>query len=194
MEFYFVFSVGTLLKALEEKRAGHFACQFLLSSFCMSWVFALWQNQQSECAPSEDSDQPGHPPSVIRVFTVRIKKACTLSYPLSAPRRLWSDWADAQADDSEDWSDWAAAQADLSLRWAHSHIVGFVTRQLNLWFLFLSVPQVGSDLWLWHFLSISHFFQSVIWSQYLSSVCRNISASVLCYIITAGAVWLNFAS
>ena len=24
-----------------------------------------WQNQQSECAPSEDSDQPGHPPSLI---------------------------------------------------------------------------------------------------------------------------------
>ena len=31
-------------------------------------------------------------------------------------RRLWSDWADAQA--------------DLSLRWAHNHIVGFVMRRL----------------------------------------------------------------
>ena len=30
---------------------------------------------------------------------------------------------------SEDWSDWADTQADLSLRWAHSHIVGFVTRR-----------------------------------------------------------------
>ena len=29
------------------------------------------KNQQSECAPSEDSDQPGHPPSLIRVFAVR---------------------------------------------------------------------------------------------------------------------------
>ena len=27
------------------------------------------------CAPSEDSDQPGHPPSLIRVFAVRMKKA-----------------------------------------------------------------------------------------------------------------------
>ena len=26
------------------------------------------------CAPSEDSDQPGHPPSLIRVFAVRMKK------------------------------------------------------------------------------------------------------------------------
>ena len=25
-------------------------------------------------APSEDSDQPGHPPSLIRVFAVRMKK------------------------------------------------------------------------------------------------------------------------
>ena len=39
-------------------------------------------------APSENSDQPGHPPSLIRVFTVRIKKAWVLSYPLSAQRRL----------------------------------------------------------------------------------------------------------
>ena len=77
---------------------------------------ATWQNQQNECAPSEDSDQPGHPPSLIRVFAVRMKKAWVLIYPLSAKRRLWSDWADAQA--------------DLSLRWAHSHFVGFEMSRL----------------------------------------------------------------
>ena len=38
------------------------------------------------------------PPSLIRVFAVRMKKALALSYPLSAQQRLWSDWADAQAD------------------------------------------------------------------------------------------------
>ena len=32
---------------------------------------ATWQNQQNGCAPSEDSDQSGHPPSLIRVFPVR---------------------------------------------------------------------------------------------------------------------------
>ena len=53
------------------------------------------KNQQSDCAPSEYSDQPVHPPSLIRVFAVRMKKAWVLSYPLSAQRRLWSDWADA---------------------------------------------------------------------------------------------------
>ena len=40
------------------------------------------------CAPSNDSDQPGHPPSLIRVFVVRMKKALVLSYPLSAQRGL----------------------------------------------------------------------------------------------------------
>ena len=74
------------------------------------------QNQQNECVPSKDSDQPGHPPSLIRVFTVRMKKAWTLSYPLSGQRRLWSDWADSQA--------------HLSLRWAHTHFVGFVMSRL----------------------------------------------------------------
>ena len=51
-----------------------------------------------ECALSEDLDQPKHPPSLMRVFAVRMKKAGVLSCPLSAHRRLWSDWADAQAD------------------------------------------------------------------------------------------------
>ena len=68
------------------------------------------------CASSEDSDQPGNPPSLIGVFAVRMNKAWVLSYPLIAQRRLWSDWADAQA--------------DLSLRWAHSHFVGFVRSRL----------------------------------------------------------------
>ena len=53
-------------------------------------------NQQRGCVPSEDSDQPGHPPSLIRVFAVQMKKPWVLSYPLSTRQRLWSDWADAQ--------------------------------------------------------------------------------------------------
>ena len=68
------------------------------------------------CAPSEDSHQPGHPSSLIRVFAVCMKKAWVLNYPLSAHRRLWSDWVDAQA--------------DLSLRWAHTHFIGFVMMRL----------------------------------------------------------------
>ena len=37
-------------------------------SLCWFCHVRDWQNQQSDCAPSEDSDQPGHPPSLIRVF------------------------------------------------------------------------------------------------------------------------------
>ena len=83
---------------------------------------ATWQNQQCGCAPSKDSDQPGHPPSLIRVFAVRMKKPRVLSYPLSAQRRHWSDWADAQA--------------DLSLHWAQTLFVGFVMRWLIFWLVF----------------------------------------------------------
>ena len=59
--------------------------------------------------PSEDSDQPGHPPSLIRAFAVHIKTPWVLSYPLSTQRRLWSDCTDAQA--------------NLSLWWVHCMLV-----------------------------------------------------------------------
>ena len=40
------------------------------------------------CASSENSDQPGHPPSLIRAFAVRMKKNQVLSYPVSAQQIL----------------------------------------------------------------------------------------------------------
>ena len=93
------------------------------------WVVTL-QNQQNECAPSEDSDQPGHPPSLIRVIAVPMKKAWVLSYPLSTQQRLWSDWADAQA--------------DLSLRWVHTHFVGFVMSWLKEKLLWTRIKEKDS--------------------------------------------------
>ena len=56
-------------------------------------------------APSDDSDQPGYPPSLIRVFAVRSMGSWGPNVSSCGLRRLWSDWADAQA--------------DLCLRWAH---------------------------------------------------------------------------
>ena len=81
------------------------------------WILwaASWQNQQNDIAPSEGSDQPGHPPHLLRVFAVR--------WVAKDPRSLHAD--------SEDWSDWADAQAYLSLRWAHTHFVGFVMSRLR---------------------------------------------------------------
>ena len=84
------------------------------------WVCAH-RRLRSVCA-SAQSDQSLL--RLIRVFAVRMKKAWVLSYPLSAQRRLWSDWADAQA--------------DLSLRWAHSHFVGFVMSRLKYFFYFIT--------------------------------------------------------
>ena len=56
---------------------------------CIIWA-ATRQNQQNDCVPSEDSDQPGHSPSLIRVFAVCMKKSWVPCYPLNAQRRLIS--------------------------------------------------------------------------------------------------------
>ena len=40
------------------------------------------------CAPSEDSDQPGHPPSQIRVFAGRLMGSQGLTHSSSEQRRL----------------------------------------------------------------------------------------------------------
>ena len=43
------------------------------------------------CAPSEDSDQSGHPPSLMRVFAVRMKKHWALYYTIE---RAYSEDSD----------------------------------------------------------------------------------------------------
>ena len=87
----------------------------IATSFSSIWA-TTWQNQQNECAPSEDSDQPGHQPSLIRVFAVRMKKAWVLSCSWSAQRRL------IRLGGCPGWS-----SSSLS----HSHFVGFVMSQLT---------------------------------------------------------------
>ena len=64
------------------------------------------------------------------VFAVRMKKAWDLSYQLSAQRRLWSDWADAQA--------------DLSLCWAHMPLCWFCHEAAQL-----SWSMAKSAKWPW---------------------------------------------
>ena len=67
-------------------------CFFILlpSEKWMRWVFELPQDKINKmaCAPSEDSYQPGHSPSLFRVFAVCLKKLRVFSYPLSAQWRL----------------------------------------------------------------------------------------------------------
>ena len=62
----------------ESKLADNFVRQGF--SWCSLLIWAMtWQNQQNECAPIEDSDQPGHPPSLIRVFAVCMKNLVPLT-------------------------------------------------------------------------------------------------------------------
>ena len=63
------------------------------------------------CAPNEDSDQPAHPRSLIKIFTGRVldSQGCEVSW--CGQWRLRSDCA--------------TAQVDLSVHWAHMSEVPF---------------------------------------------------------------------
>ena len=95
---------------------------FLCWTNFVIWA-ASWQNQQNDCAHSEDLDQPGHLPSLISVFAMCWMGSSGSNLSSNVHRRLWSDWADAKA--------------DLRLRWAHTHFVGFVM----LWLICQSFKQ-----------------------------------------------------
>ena len=67
-------------------------------------IFESWHDKTNKMSvrPAKTQISLGiHP--VWSVFIVCMKKAWVFSYPLSTQHRLWSDWADAQA--------------DLTLRW-----------------------------------------------------------------------------
>ena len=68
--------------------SGVGCCLLLLHSLDFSFEPPHDKTDKMTCAPSEDTDQPGHLPSLIRAFTVHMKKPWVLSYPLSAQWRL----------------------------------------------------------------------------------------------------------
>ena len=70
------------------------------------------------CAPSKDSDQPGHLPSLIRVFAVCMKNAWRML------KSFVTNWAH-----SEDWSDWA----DGCPGWSESSLGAHVILLVLLW-------------------------------------------------------------
>ena len=77
---------------------------------------ATWQNQQSDCAPSEDSDQPRHPPSLIRVFAVCSMGSWGPKLSSCGQPRLWD------------------AQAAPSLRWTHMPFCWFCLEVAQIMF------------------------------------------------------------
>ena len=70
------------------------SARWKLGSLATYWVHSEDSDQPHDktnnvaCAPSEDSDEPGHPLSLISAFAVHMKKAWVLSYPLNAQLRL----------------------------------------------------------------------------------------------------------
>ena len=75
-------------------------------------------DKTNNCVPSKDSDQPGHPRSLSRVFAVRSIGSWGPKLSFCGQRRLWLDWADD---------------------WVHSHFVGFVMRRL-IFLLYFQLP------------------------------------------------------
>ena len=121
-----------------------------------SWKHALakwataWQKQKNLCPQwrlrsAWASDQI----SLIRGFAVHMKKHWVFIYPLSAHQRLWSNWADAQA--------------DLSLHWAHMsfcwfcHVAAQIIRDLSILRFFAYRLPCTAHQWSQIFGSLSEF-------------------------------------
>ena len=73
------------------------------------YIYRLdYNGSDNICMPSKDSDQPGHQPSLNRLFSVHMKKQSIISYSLTSQWMLWCILTDAQA--------------DLSLFYAHTSL------------------------------------------------------------------------
>ena len=76
---------------------------------------------------SKDSDQPVHPPSLIRVFTNPMSLLEPLGYPKSNKQKPSLDWVDVQADLNPCWSYrsycrycyWLAHFSSTALNWSY---------------------------------------------------------------------------
>ena len=57
-----------MISMTKQEKLGQKSCKKLISI-----VESQHEKiQQNECVPSEDSDQPGHPPSLIKFFAVHL--------------------------------------------------------------------------------------------------------------------------
>ena len=88
-EFFFFFFFYVFIRDLyfvkclfkKFKIKVHVSLKNVIEMKANAWQLAksneppLEKTIKMACAPSEDSDQPGHLPSLIRVFPVRMKKA-----------------------------------------------------------------------------------------------------------------------
>ena len=84
-------------------------CLPMGSTLVMRPTYELQHYKQNDMCAQRRSDQPGHPPSLIRVFAVRTVGRWGPNVSSCGQRRLWSDWADVQA--------------ELSLRWVGAEVI-----------------------------------------------------------------------
>ena len=128
-----VTQVSIIVRVAESSRSAHMDLQILPCSVSIkkgrTSGSSLSAKQMSrditkptnECAPIEDSDQPGLPPSLIRVFADRMKKDWVLS----------SHWADSEDSD----------QTGLTLICWFCHVVAQILRGKGSMFVFFSVER-----------------------------------------------------
>ena len=88
--------------------------------------------------------------SLTRVSVVRMKKFCTLSYPKCAQSKIWSDCANAQADQNLRWAHMSEGTfSEVVTRILRSSYKGFVLCRLHLsshGFVLLLVSNDGARL------------------------------------------------
>ena len=66
----------------------------VMKCICVAYVdsrtkhFEPPHDKKMTCVPSEDSDQPGHPPSLIRVFAVHSMGSLGPNFATGGQRRL----------------------------------------------------------------------------------------------------------
>ena len=84
-------------------------CLSVGSTLVMSPKYELQHYKQNDMRAQRRSDQPQHPPSLIRVFAVRTVGSWGPNVSSCGQWRLWSDWVDVQA--------------ELSLRWVGAEVI-----------------------------------------------------------------------
>ena len=147
------------LEAIKGKYQNHNDPQFLDRHFwtnyplvILKWA-ASWLNQLNDLAPSKDSDQPGHPPSLI-------KSSLCSHWVAEDPSFLHADSEDSDQTGRMPRLIWVFAGRTC-------HFVGFVMRRLNYPLVILKYPVwSGSTL----FAILSAFFDALL---YIKPPCSN---------------------
>ena len=114
-------------------RDGNCMCISQLRCECRNCIdiwAASWQNQQNDCAPSEGSDQPGHPPSAQSD-----QSSLCAQLVAKAPSFLHADSEDSDRTGRMPRLIWV-----FTGRTCHS--VGFVMRRLILQRHYVSISQL----------------------------------------------------